>query len=110
MTQWVTNPTSIHEDRMGVGPLAPLSGLKDLALLRAVVQVEDAAWIWHGCGYMASRCSSDSTSSLGNSICCGCGPKKEKKETQNLRSCTRLTESEFELWQDLQVMCMLSKV
>ena len=27
----------------------------------------------------ASSCSSDETSSLGTSICCGCGPKKKKR-------------------------------
>ena len=30
----------------------------------------------------ASRCSSDSTPSLGTSICCRCGPKKEKKRAK----------------------------
>ena len=29
----------------------------------------------------AGSCSSDSTPSLGTSICCGCGPKKTKNQT-----------------------------
>ena len=28
----------------------------------------------------AGSCSSDSTPSLGTSICCGCGPEKKKKK------------------------------
>jgi len=30
----------------------------------------------------ASSCSSDSSPSLGTSICCGCGPKKGKKQNK----------------------------
>ena len=42
------NPISIHEDLDLT--LGLTQGAKDLALPRAVVQVTDAAWIWHGCG------------------------------------------------------------
>ena len=76
MAQRVKNLTSIHED---VRSLALLSGLR----------------IWHGhelwfrlqmqlgspvavAVVQAGSCSSNLTPSLGTSICCRCGPKKQK--------------------------------
>ena len=43
--------------------------------------------MWHGCCTAvavveASSCSSDSTPSLGTSICCRCGPKKGEKKKE----------------------------
>ena len=43
--------------------------------------------MWFGSGIavavaVAGSCSSDSTPSLGTSICRGCGPKKKKKKIQ----------------------------
>ena len=62
---------------MRVPSLVSLSGFKDSALLQAV------AWVTGGSGIAvavawASSCSSDSTPSLGISICHGCGPKKKE--------------------------------
>ena len=36
--------------------------------------------VGHRCGLEACTCSSDSTPSLGTSICYACGPKKQKKK------------------------------
>ena len=33
----------------------------------------------------ASSCSSDLTPSLGTSICCGCGPRKDRKRKEKKR-------------------------
>ena len=41
--------------RMQVRSLASLSGLGDLALPQAIVQVADMAWIWRCCGWGISR-------------------------------------------------------
>ena len=48
MVQWVTNPTSIHEDTSLIPGLA--QWVKDLVLPCAVVYVTDAAQIPHCCG------------------------------------------------------------
>ena len=64
VAQWLTNPTSIHEDE---------------GLIPGLVQyVADMAWIPNCCGCgVGGSYSSDLTPSLGTSICHGCGPKKQ---------------------------------
>ena len=48
VAQW--KQTRLVSKRTWVRSLAPLSRLKDLALLWAVVQATDTAWIWRCCG------------------------------------------------------------
>ena len=63
MAQQLTNPSSIHGDAGSTLGLACWVG--DPVLL----------WLW--CRPAAG--SSDSSPSLGTSMCSGCGPKKKKK-------------------------------
>ena len=77
MVQWVKNPTSIYED---VGPIPGLTQWIKVSSVAANYGVG------HRCGSdlaVASSCSSDSTLSLGTSICCGGNPKKKKKKKKN---------------------------
>ena len=83
MVQQVKNPTSIHEDAALIPSLA--QWVKDLALPPTVAQVADVALLPHCCGCgVGLSCNSDSTPSLGPSICCRCGPKKKKKNDPRL--------------------------
>ena len=53
VTQLVKNPTSIHEDVSSIPGL--IQWVKDPALLSAVLQVTDKAWIPHCCGCGVGR-------------------------------------------------------
>ena len=65
--------------RMRVQSLALLSGLR-IYLVGAVVYVADMARILSCCGYGIGRLLQlQLNPSLGNSLCCMCGPKKQKK-------------------------------
>ena len=79
MAQWVKNPTGIHEDA-GL-TLASLSELKDLVLPQAGHRLQmwlesdkAVAVVW------ASSYGSNSTPSLGTSICHGVALKSKKKK------------------------------
>ena len=75
-----TNPTSIHKVA-GLIPGPPLSGLR----IQRCGETWCRSWNWLGSGTavavaQAGSFSSDSTPSLGSSICRRCGPKKQKKK------------------------------
>ena len=78
------NPTRIHEVAGSITGLT--QGVKDLALLRAVVEVTDTARIPSCCGCSVDglQCrraaSSNWTPNLGTSICRGYGPEQRKKQ------------------------------
>ena len=74
----VMNLTSIHEEMDSI--LALLSGLTILSCY----ELQHRSQMWLGSGVAVSMAqvgsySSDSTPSLGISICHGCSPKKTKK-------------------------------
>ena len=78
MTQWVKNQHGVCEVVGSIPGLA--QWVEETVLLQTVVFVADAAQIQHCCSRGAGLSySSDSTPSLGTSICCRCGPKKKKK-------------------------------
>ena len=60
--------------RLPVWSLASLSGLR----IRCCCELWCRSKTWLRSWVSAGSCSSDSTPSLGTSICLGCGPKKKK--------------------------------
>ena len=71
MARGVKNPTNIHEDADFTPGLA--QWVNDLALLLIAHIVR-----WWFCD-IGLNCSSDSTRSLGTSICHSCSPKNKNK-------------------------------
>ena len=81
VAQRIKNPIRIHED---TGSIAGLSQwVKDLALSWAAMYVAEVGQIpcCCGCGWgIGWQLQLNLTPGLGTSICCWCGPKKEKKK------------------------------
>ena len=80
----VMNLANIHEEAGSIPD--PTHWVKDPVLTWTVVLVPDMAWIPHCCVWgIGHPLSSDSTPSLGNSICCRCGTKKAGKKKKRER-------------------------
>ena len=84
MAQWLMTSTSIHED--SVRSLALLSGLRITSCHKLQYRLQmQLGFIVAVAVEKASSCRSDSTPSLGASICCRYSHKKEiKKQTKNI--------------------------
>ena len=79
VAQQLTNPTSVHEDAGLIPGLA--QSVRDLALAVSCGVCRSQVWVGSRVAVTVAKagsCSSDSTPSLGTSICHGCGSKKQK--------------------------------
>ena len=78
MAQWLMNPTSIHE---ALGSIPGLSGLRIQRCCELGCRSQTLVRSHAAVGVVkAGSYSSNSSLSLGTSICCGCGPKETKKK------------------------------
>ena len=82
--QQVKNPTNIHEGADSIPGLAQWVKGSRIAMSYGVSHRHGLdlvqLWLWH----RLAAASSDSTPSLGTSICCKCGPKNEGGRKRSL--------------------------
>ena len=90
--------TRLGSMRIRVPSLASLSGLRIWHLCELQCRLQ--TWLTSAVAVavaQAGSCSSDSTPSLGTSICCGWGPKKTKKNKKTKNYMKRNVKA-FPLW------------
>ena len=79
VSQWFTNPTSIHGNAGSIPGLS--QQVMDPVLPWAVMYITDKAWIWCFCGSsVGQQLQLWFNPCLGTSICHRGGPKKQKKK------------------------------